>query len=125
MTGKNELNSKQRAAAIALAGGAARSAVAAELAISDRTLAAWLQRDDFLAVVNEATGRMAMAAAPMAQQVLIRQLADSNPWVAQSAAREVLRQAQTASGAAAATVTVQFEAMPVPAMPAALEDDGR
>lgn len=66
-----------------------------------------------------------MAAAPMAQQVLIRQLSDGNPWVAQSAAREVLRQAQTASGAAAATVTVQFEAMPVPAMPAALEDDGR
>ena len=66
----------------------------------------------------------AQLAAPYAQKVLIRQLDDGNPWVAQSAAREVLRQAQLAAGTAAATVTVQLGAMPAPGLPSGAQDDG-
>lgn len=108
---------KMRSAAIMAAGGASADVIAGTLGVQAATVKGWLQRDDVIALINEAVGRAAQLAAPQAQQVLIKQLSDGNAWVAQSAAREVLRQAAQAAGTAAATVTVQFGAMPPPAVP--------
>lgn len=112
---------KMRSAAIMAAGGASADVIAGTLGVQAATVKGWLQRDDVIALINEAVGRAAQLAAPQAQQVLIKQLSDGNAWVAQSAAREVLRQAAQAAGTAAATVTVQFGAMPMPGVPDASE----
>lgn len=113
-----------RSAAIMAAGGASADTIAAQLGAPVSRVKGWLRRDDVIALINDAVAQAAQLAAPYAQQVLIRQLDDGNPWVAQSAAREVLRQAQMAASTAEATVTVQFGAMPAPGLPSGAQDDG-
>lgn len=118
------ITAPMRSAAIMAAGGASADTIAAQLGAPVSRVQGWLRRDDVIALINGAVAQAAQLAAPYAQQVLIRQLDDGNPWVAQSAAREVLRQAQLAAGMAAATVTVQLGAMPAPGLPSGTQDDG-
>lgn len=118
------ITAPMRSAAIMAAGGASADTIAAQLGAPVSRVKGWLRRDDVIALINDAVAQAAQLAAPYAQQVLIRQLDDGNPWVAQSAAREVLRQAQMAASTAAATVTVQFGAMPAPGLPSGAQDDG-
>lgn len=106
------------------AGGASADAIAAQLGVPVSRVQAWLRRDDIVVLINAAVAQAAQLAAPYAQQVLIRQLDDPSPWVAQAAAREVLRQAQLAAGTASATVTVQLGAMPAPGLPGGAPEDG-
>lgn len=111
------LNSKMRAAAIALGSGQDPAVVAAQLGVPVQRIQEWQRRDDFVVLVDEASATYIRSAAPAAQAVLVRQLGDPNGWLAQAAAREVLHQAQIAAGQAAATVAVRFEGMPEPGMP--------
>ena len=90
------ITAPMRSAAIMAAGGASADAIAAQLGVPVSRVQAWLRRDDIVALINGAVAQAAQLAAPYAQQVLIRQLDDPSPWVAQAAAREVLRQAQLA-----------------------------
>ena len=108
---------KMRAAAIALGSGQEPAAVAAQLGVPLERIQVWQRRDDFVALVNEASQRYIMGAVPAAQALLVSQIGDPNGWLAQAAAREVLHQAQIAQGVAAATVAVQFVGMPEPGMP--------
>ena len=111
------INTKMRAAAIAIGSGQEIDAVASQLEIPVDKLKRWMKQDDFMLLMEEASSAYIRAAVPSAHQVLIKQLKDSNGWLAQAAAREVLHQAQIAAGQASATVSVRFEGMPEPGMP--------
>ena len=112
-----------RTAAIMTAAGREPADIAAALHVTEDTVRGWLRRDDIISIVSSAVAQSAQLAAGAAQAVLTAQLRDASPWVAQGAAREILRQAAAAQGVAAAQVQVIVPGMPTPGAPAASADD--
>ena len=66
---------------------------------------------------DAALAEVVRAMVPRAYAVLHQQLDNKNPWVAQGAAREVIRLYEQQRGAADASVVVSFANMPTPGAP--------
>ncbi len=118
-----QLTAAMRTAAIMTAAGRDPAEIADTLHVTEDTVRGWLRRDDVISIVSAAVAQSAQLAAGAAQAVLAAQLRDASPWVAQGAAREILRQAAAAQGVAAAQVQVIIPGMPTPGSPAAMADD--
>ena len=107
----------QRAAELAALGWG-REKMAAELRGHPSTVTRWLQRDDVRAIRAAELNNVVAAMVPKAYAVLQAQLDSSNPWVAQGAARELIRLYGVQQGQSDANVVVTFGAMPKPGVPA-------
>lgn len=111
------MTNKMRAAAVLCGQGYSNEQIAEELDVTVNTVREWMRRDDVVALVGNATATYLQAIQGRAAKRLVDQVSDQNPWVAQNAAREVIRLAQQAQGIAQNTVNVSFAGMPEPGMP--------
>lgn len=107
----------QRAAELAALGWG-RDKIAEELRVHPSTITRWLQRDDVRAIRAAELNNVVAAMVPKAYAVLQAQLDSSNPWVAQGAARELIRLYGVQQGQSDANVVVTFGSMPKPGIPA-------
>lgn len=85
--------------------------------MSQATVRNLLDREDVIEMQRRAVSRSLQCAANKAASVLISQLDDPNAWVAQNAARTIIQMFENTRKADDASVTVNFLAMPMPAMP--------
>lgn len=106
-----------RRAASLSALGWGRDRIAAELKIHPSTVTKWFHRDDMRALRSAELNTVVAGMIPKAYAVLQAQLDSSNPWVAQGAARELIRLHNLQQGASDANVVVTFGAMPRPGAP--------
>lgn len=106
----------QKAAELAALGWG-RDKIAAELRVHPSTVTRWLQRDDVRGVRAAELNNIVAAMVPKAYAVLQAQLDNSNPWVAQGAARELIRLYGVQQGQSDASVVVTFGNMPKPGAP--------
>lgn len=95
-----------------------RDKIADELGVNPSTVSRWLQRDDVRAIRAAELNNVVAAMVPKAYAVLQAQLDSSNPWVAQGAARELIRLYGVQQGQSDANVVVTFGSMPKPGIPA-------
>ena len=95
-----------------------RDRIAEELDINPSTVSRWLQRDDVRQIRAAELNNVVAAMVPKAYAVLQAQLDSSNPWVAQGAARELIRLYGVQQGQSDANVVVTFGSMPKPGVPA-------
>ena len=107
----------QKAAALA-AKGLSTQQIADELGVHRATISRWFQREDIKAIRTAALTEVCQAMLPRAYAVLHNQLNHENPWVAQNAARELIRLHNLQQGQADNNVVVTFGAMPKPGAPA-------
>ena len=108
-------NMQQAASLAAL--GLGRDAIAKEIGVNPSTITRWLKREDVKALRTAALSDVVAGMIPKAYAVLQAQLDHSNPWVAQGAARELIRLWNIQQGASDANVVVTFGAMPKPGAP--------
>lgn len=127
---KAPLTQKMIYAAQLAATGLSNQKIADEIGTSVQTVGRWFKRQDMRDLRAAALNDVVAAMVPRAYAVLQRQLEDKNPWVAQGAARELIRLYNVAQGAADQSVVVSFGNMPNPGAPAgaaaipdSLEDD--
>lgn len=106
-----------RSAAEMAAEGQNYTQIAKALGVSRETVGRWFSREDMQTLRQTEMANVLNAMAPRAYKVLDNQLNSKNPWVAQGAAREVIRLWQQMQGAADASVLVTFAAMPLPGAP--------
>lgn len=97
--------------------GLGTDAIAEQLNVNASTVKRWLHREDVKALRAAALNEVIASMVPKAYAVLNRQLDSSNPWVAQGAARELIRLFNVQQGAADASVVVTFGSMPKPGAP--------
>jgi len=86
-----ELTDRQRIAAKLLASGARPRAVAAEIDISESTLARWLRREDMRKLKDAYLKEYLEGLAPRAYAELAANIESANPWVRLRASRDVLK----------------------------------
>ena len=91
--------------------------IADMLKVDRSTISRWFKRDDIKALRLAALSEVVAAMIPRAYAVLNDQLTHSNPWVAQGAARELIRLFNLQQGTADASVVVTFGNMPKPGAP--------
>ena len=91
--------------------------IADTLGVDRSTVARWFQREDIKALREAALQEVVSGMIPRAYAVLSAQLNHSNPWVAQGAARELIRLHNIQQGNADASVVVTFGNMPKPGAP--------
>lgn len=118
----------QKAAALS-AKGLSTQQIADELGVNRATISRWFQRDDIKAIRMAALTEVCQAMLPRAYAVLHNQLNHDNPWVAQNAARELIRLHNLQQGQSDNNVVVTFGSMPTPGTPrsadgAALQQGG-
>lgn len=104
--------------------GMGTDSIAEQLGVDRSTVGRWLKREDVRDLRTRALQEVISAMVPKAYAVLSAQLNDSNAWVAQGAAREIIRIFAQQQGQSDASVVVNFGAMPPPGAPtgvAALE----
>ena len=94
-----------------------RDRIGKELGVDGSAVTRWLQRDDVRALRSAELNNVVAAMAPKAYAVLNKQLDDPNPWVAQGAARELIRLYGIQQGQSDANVVVTFGSMPKPGAP--------
>lgn len=111
------LTNKMARAARMAAEGKSTQEIADELGVHRATVSRWLRRDDLKAMRNAALAEVVSAMIPRAYAVLNAQLENTNPWVAQGAARELIRLYNLQQGAADANVAVIFGHMGKPGAP--------
>lgn len=112
------LTVKMELAAKLAATGLSNGAISKQLGVSLATVGRWFERSDMRELRSAALNDVVAAMVPRAYAVLQAQLDSSNPWVAQGAARELIRLYNVAQGAADQSVVVTFGAMPQPGAPA-------
>lgn len=95
-----------------------RDRIAEELGVNPSTVSRWLQREDVRQLRAAELNNVVAAMVPKAYAVLQAQLDSSNPWVAQGAARELIRLYGVQQGQSDANVVVTFGSMPKPGVPA-------
>ena len=118
---------KMLAAAELAAEGKSNGEIAELLKVNKSTVGRWLVREDMRAIRAAKLQELVAAMAPRAYAVLHAQLDDPNPWVAQGAARELIRLYNLQQGVSDSNVVVTFGGMPQPGAPGsagALEEDG-
>jgi hypothetical protein len=111
------LNDNMGEAATLAALGLGRDAIAEKLGVNPSTVTRWFKRDDVKALRTAALADVVAGMIPKAYAVLQAQLEHSNPWVAQGAARELIRLYNLQQGASDANVVVTFGSMPTPGAP--------
>ena len=97
--------------------GLGRDAIAEKMGVNPSTVTRWFKRDDVKALRAAALADVVAGMIPKAYAVLQAQLDSSNPWVAQGAARELIRLFNLQQGANDANVVVTFGNMPRPGAP--------
>lgn len=107
----SNLTARQARAAAMLGSGESLGAVCKEVGITRGTLNRWEQREDFQKIRTECYERTLSGVVPQAVKVLVDQLVDKNPWVAQNAASRLLSVAQAAQGTKDTGITVEFNAI--------------
>lgn len=112
-----EITGPMRKAAALSANGLSTQQIADELGVNRSTVSRWFNREDMKAMRNAALTEVVAAMIPRAYAVLNAQLNHSNPWVAQGAARELIRLFNLQQGTADASVVVTFGSMPKPGAP--------
>lgn len=112
------LTQKMTYAAQLAATGRSNQEIAAEVGVNVSTIGRWFKRQDMRELRAAALNDVVAAMVPRAYAVLQTQLDDKNPWVAQGAARELIRLYNVAQGAADQSVVVSFGNMPQPGAPA-------
>lgn len=115
--GQQALTENMSEAASLAALGLGRDAIAEKLGVNPSTVTRWLKRDDVKALRTAALTEVVAGMIPKAYAVLQAQLDHSNPWVAQGAARELIRLFNLQQGNADASVVVTFGSMPKPGAP--------
>lgn len=119
------LTNKMRIAAQMAAAGKTHAEIGAQINVHPSTVGKWFRREDMRNMRAAALNDVIAAMVPRAYAVLQAQLDHNNPWVAQGAARELIRLYNIAQGAADQSVVVSFGSMPPPGAPvgaAALPD---
>ena len=111
------LNDRMQEAASLAALGLGRDAIAEKMGVNPSTVTRWFKREDVKALRMAALADVVAAMIPKAYAVLEGQLNHSNPWVAQGAARELIRLFNLQQGASDANVVVTFGSMPAPGAP--------
>lgn len=112
------LTPKMLLAARLAATGLSNAKLAEQLGVNVATVGRWFKRQDMRELRAAALNDVVAAMVPRAYAVLQAQLDDKNPWVAQGAARELIRLYNVAQGAADQSVVVSFGSMPAPGAPA-------
>lgn len=112
-----EITGPMRKAAALSADGLSTQQIADELGVHRATVSRWFRREDMKAMREAALVEVVSGMIPRAYAVLAAQLNHSNPWVAQGAARELIRLHNLQQGASDANVVVTFGAMPAPGAP--------
>ena len=112
-----EITGPMRKAAELSAKGLSTYQIAEELGVARSTVGRWFRREDMKAMRTAALSEVIAGMIPRAYAVLQAQLDHSNPWVAQGAARELIRLWNIQLGASDANVVVTFGAMPKPGAP--------
>lgn len=97
--------------------GLGTDAIADQLGVNKSTVSRWFKREDVRTLRAAALAEVIAAMVPKAYAVLNGQLDSSNPWVAQGAARELIRLYNMQVGTADANVVVTFGAMGKPGAP--------
>lgn len=97
--------------------GLGKDKIAEKMGVNPSTITRWFKREDVKALSAAALSDVVAGMIPKAYAVLQAQLDHSNPWVAQGAARELIRLYNVQQGAADANVAVVFNAMPRPGAP--------
>lgn len=115
---KAPLTQKMIYAAQLAATGLSNQKLADAVGTSVQTIGRWFKRQDMRDLRAAALNDVVAAMVPRAYAVLQAQLEDKNPWVAQGAARELIRLYNVAQGAADQSVVVSFGNMPQPGAPA-------
>lgn len=115
--GRRPMTQEMELAAEMSAGGMDAKSIGKKLGVSGETVKSWLKRDDVIAVRNNELNRYVSKMLPKAYKVLEKQLDDKNPWVAQNAAREIIRLHQLQQGISDSNVIVTFASMNVPGAP--------
>ena len=114
---KNPISSKEQQAIELAAAGKSYQEIGDALGVNRTTVSRWFKREDVKAMRDAALAEVVRAMVPRAYAVLHQQLDNKNPWVAQGAAREVIRLYEQQQGAADASVVVSFANMPTPGTP--------
>lgn len=97
--------------------GLGKDKIAEKMGVNPSTITRWFKREDVKALAAAALADVVAGMIPKAYAVLQSQLDHSNPWVAQGAARELIRLYNAQQGASDANVVVTFGAMPKPGAP--------
>lgn len=114
---KNPISSKEQQAIELAAAGKSYQEIGDALGVNRTTVSRWFKREDVKAMRDAALAEVVRAMVPRAYAVLHQQLDNKNPWVAQGAAREVIRLYEQQQGTADASVVVSFANMPTPGTP--------
>lgn len=114
---KNPIRTREQQAIELAAAGKSYQEIGDELGVDRTTVSRWFRREDVRAMRDAALAEVVRAMVPRAYAVLHKQLDDKNPWVAQGAAREVIRLYDQQQGAADQSVVVSFANMPTPGTP--------
>lgn len=112
-----DITGPMRKAAALSAKGLSTQQIADELGVHRATVSRWFNREDMKAIREAALVEVVAGMIPRAYAVLSAQLNHSNPWVAQGAARELIRLHNLQQGNADASVVVTFGNMPKPGAP--------
>lgn len=112
-----EITGPMRKAAALSANGLSTQQIADELGVNRSTVSRWFNREDMKAMRNAALTEVVAGMIPRAYAVLNAQLNHPNPWVAQGAARELIRLFNLQQGASDTNVVVTFGSMPKPGAP--------
>lgn len=112
-----KITETMRKGALMAAEGKTYAEIAAELNVAKSTVTRWFHREDMQMLRSAELHKVVATLVPRAYAILSRQLDDKNGWLAQSAAREVIRLHQQMQGAADASVLVSFAGMPAPGTP--------
>ena len=112
-----EITGPMRKAAELSAKGLSTQQVADELGVCRTTVSRWFRREDMKTMRMAALSEVISGMIPRAYAVLNNQLSHSNPWVAQGAARELIRLWNVQQGTADTSVVVTFGSMPQPGAP--------
>lgn len=120
--GPRKINGRMEEAAKRSAEGESYSSIAKELGMSKTSVGKWFRRDDMIQLRKEHMKRLLEANVCKAYKVLSDQLDNENPWVAQGAARELIRLYQQNEDTDKLNVNVNFGCMPTPGAPSSAED---
>lgn len=114
---KGALTGKMQKAADLAAQGKSYQEIGDELGVDRTTVGRWFAREDMKTLRSAALAEVIRGMIPRAYATLQAQLNSSNPWVAQGAARELIRLYTQMEGTADASVVVSFANMPMPGTP--------
>lgn len=115
------LSEKMKAAAKLGGEGKSYAEIAETLNIGKSTLSKWFKRTDMKELRSASMGEYVGRIAPRAYRTLEAQLDSPNPWVAQGAAREIIRLFNQINGAGDQSVIVSFAALPSVGAPKSAE----